>query len=75
VCRKGSCNKRGSGQVWQTLETALNHYPDCPVTLEATGCMKECKQGPNVRILPSHACYSQVQAADVPRLLECHLPI
>jgi len=60
VCRKGSCHKRGSSQVWQALSEALATIPDCPVQLEATGCQKQCKQGPALRITSTGKQYERV---------------
>ncbi len=60
VCRKGSCHKRGSAQVWQALQETLAAFPDAPVTLEATGCQKACKQGPALRVLPHDRQHTRV---------------
>lgn len=53
VCRKGKCFKRGSKEIWRALETETAKNPDLQhVSIEAVGCMKACKQGPNIRVLP-----------------------
>ncbi|NER79131.1 MAG: (2Fe-2S) ferredoxin domain-containing protein [Leptolyngbya sp. SIO1D8] len=54
VCRKGKCFKQGSKQIWSLLQAEVEANPALQhVSIEATGCMKACKKGPNLRILPS----------------------
>ncbi|NJL49996.1 MAG: (2Fe-2S) ferredoxin domain-containing protein [Leptolyngbyaceae cyanobacterium SM2_5_2] len=61
VCRKGSCFKQGGHQVWSSLQAEVEANPGLQhVTIEATGCMKACKQGPNLRVLPHGKMHSQV---------------
>ncbi|NJL00167.1 MAG: (2Fe-2S) ferredoxin domain-containing protein [Spirulinaceae cyanobacterium RM2_2_10] len=60
VCRKGSCHKRGSAQVWRAIEATLAEHPDAAIILEATGCQKACKQGPAIRISPGKEQYAHV---------------
>ncbi len=61
VCRKGKCFKQGSHQIWSALQAEVETNPDLQhVTIEATGCMKACKQGPNLRVLPQGKLHSQV---------------
>lgn len=52
VCRKGKCFKQGSAHIFQALQAEIDRNPALQhVSIEATGCMKACKQGPNVRVL------------------------
>jgi hypothetical protein len=61
VCRKGKCYKQGSMQIWNALHTEVEANPDLDhVSIEATGCMKACKQGPNLRLLPKGKMLSQM---------------
>jgi (2Fe-2S) ferredoxin len=54
VCRKGTCYKRGGSELWQALQREIATNPQLQdINLEKTGCLKACKQGPNVRVLPS----------------------
>jgi (2Fe-2S) ferredoxin len=72
VCRKGGCCKRGGLNVWQALQNSLQQVPDGQmVQLEASGCMKECKHGPNIRV--GSKVYSQVQCEQIPGILQKHL--
>lgn len=73
VCKKGSCAKRGSQEVWQTLKTALQQ-DSCgsEVVLEGTSCLKACKKGPNIRLWPDQVQYNQVQPSQIPAILQQH---
>ncbi|MEO1095302.1 MAG: (2Fe-2S) ferredoxin domain-containing protein [Cyanobacteria bacterium J06638_28] len=51
VCRKGKCYKQGSQKIWQRLQAEVASNANLShVSIEATGCMKACKQGPNIRL-------------------------
>ncbi|MEO1069102.1 MAG: (2Fe-2S) ferredoxin domain-containing protein [Cyanobacteria bacterium J06638_6] len=51
VCTKGKCYKQGGRQIHSALQEAVAGNPDLGhVAIKATGCMKACKQGPNLRL-------------------------
>jgi hypothetical protein len=51
VCTKGKCYKQGGRQIHSALQEAVEGNPDLGhVAIKATGCMKACKQGPNLRL-------------------------
>jgi hypothetical protein len=53
VCSKGSCRKRGAEQLQRQLESwAQDHGLAEQIIIQTTGCLKDCKKGPNVRLLP-----------------------
>lgn len=53
VCSKGKCFKQGGRQTYHDLQAAIDDNPELShVSVKATGCMKACKHGPNLR-LPS----------------------
>jgi (2Fe-2S) ferredoxin len=73
VCQKSDCMKRGGTEVCQALAATLsNRGLDSQVTVRATGCMKNCKAGPNL-VMPDKTRYSRVSAAQVPALIDKHL--
>ncbi|WP_346292991.1 (2Fe-2S) ferredoxin domain-containing protein [Sphaerothrix gracilis] len=54
VCTKGKCYKQGSSRLWQSLEAEVAANPELQhVAIESVGCLKACKSGPNLRILPT----------------------
>ncbi|WP_035987578.1 (2Fe-2S) ferredoxin domain-containing protein [Leptolyngbya sp. KIOST-1] len=51
VCTKGKCYKQGGRQIHSALQNAVDSDPELShVSIKATGCMKACKHGPNLRL-------------------------
>lgn len=74
VCRKSSCQKKGGKAICQAIEEGLQARGLAgEVEVKLTGCLKRCKQGPNLVILPDKSRYSQVTPEQVPSLLARHL--
>ncbi|MBD2102301.1 (2Fe-2S) ferredoxin domain-containing protein [Leptolyngbya sp. FACHB-261] len=73
VCQKSDCCKRGGTALWNALETELDRQGlSDQVKLKGTGCMKQCKAGPNLVVLPDKTRYTYVKPQQVPQLLEKH---
>ncbi|TAD86489.1 MAG: (2Fe-2S) ferredoxin domain-containing protein [Oscillatoriales cyanobacterium] len=76
VCQKSDCQKRGSGAVCKALENALN----CSglageVIVQKTGCLKQCKAGPNIVVMPDKTRYSRIKPAEIPAILDKHFAV
>ncbi|MEH1899012.1 MAG: (2Fe-2S) ferredoxin domain-containing protein [Nostoc sp.] len=72
VCQKSDCMKRGGKAVCQALEAALSDRGlEDKVTIKGTGCMKNCKAGPNL-VMPDKTRHSRIQATQVPALMDKH---
>ncbi|MEH2408291.1 (2Fe-2S) ferredoxin domain-containing protein [Nostoc sp.] len=72
VCQKSDCMKRGGKAVCQALEAALSDRGlEDQVTIKGTGCMKNCKAGPNL-VMPDKTRHSRIQASQVPALMNQH---
>ncbi|MDZ7956765.1 MAG: (2Fe-2S) ferredoxin domain-containing protein [Aulosira sp. DedQUE10] len=72
VCQKSDCMKRGGKGLCQALEAALSDRGlEDQVTIKGTGCMKNCKAGPNL-VMPDKTRYSRIQAGQVPALMDKH---
>ncbi|ARV61480.1 (Fe-S)-binding protein [Nostocales cyanobacterium HT-58-2] len=72
VCQKSDCMKRGGKEVCQAMEAALSARGlESDVTIKGTGCMKNCKAGPNL-VMPDKTRYSRLQATQVPALMDKH---
>ncbi|MEM8502172.1 MAG: (2Fe-2S) ferredoxin domain-containing protein [Cyanobacteria bacterium P01_D01_bin.1] len=55
VCQQSGCRQRGSAQVSQAVAEAIARSPhQINITLTATGCLKNCKLGPNMVVVSSH---------------------
>ncbi len=75
ICQKSDCWKRGGKEICQQLETELRDRGlDDQVQIKTTGCMKHCKQGPNIVFMPDKARYSQVKPHQVSSLVDRHFP-
>lgn len=61
VCRKGKCFRQGGQHILQALQCEVEGNPDLQhITVEGTGCMGACKQGPNLRVMPQKKMHSRV---------------
>jgi (2Fe-2S) ferredoxin len=76
VCSKSSCRKRGSNALCQALQTQIEDYClQADTEIKLTGCLKQCKKGPNLVITPDKARYSGVTPEQIPLLLQKHLSL
>ena len=75
VCQKSDCMKRGGKAMCHRLQTELRDRGlEGQVAMKGTGCMKECKAGPNLVVMPGKTRYSRISAADIPQILDRHFP-
>ncbi|MGJ5675178.1 MAG: (2Fe-2S) ferredoxin domain-containing protein [Nostochopsis sp.] len=72
VCQKSDCMRRGGKEVCQAIQAAMSDRGlEDQVTIKGTGCMKNCKAGPNF-VMPDKTRYSRIKAAQVPALIDQH---
>jgi (2Fe-2S) ferredoxin len=72
VCQKSDCWKRGGKDACQALEAELRSKGlEDTVNIKGTGCMKNCKAGPNL-VMPDKTRYSKIKPEQVPALVEKH---
>lgn len=70
ICQKSTCWKRGGAAIYRELTETLSKYGlDDQVKIKTTGCLKKCKQGPNLVFMPDRAHYSGVSCEEVSQLL------
>lgn len=61
VCRKGKCFRQGGQHILQALQAEVERNPDLQhITVEGTGCMGACKQGPNLRVMSQKKLHSRI---------------
>jgi len=73
VCHKSDCAKRGGSQICQALEATLaDRGLADQIVVKKTGCMKRCKAGPNLVIMPDKTRYSQIDLQTIPDLVDQH---
>ena len=72
MCQKSDCMKRGGKALCQVLESELSDRGlQDTVDIKGTGCMKNCKGGPNL-IMPDKTRYTKVQPSQVAILVDKH---
>lgn len=70
VCTSSDCCKRGAKTLCRTLTETVKQYGlQDRVRIEKTGCMKRCKQGPNLVIMPQKARFTRVGPEQATELL------
>ena len=75
VCKKSSCWQRGGEEICHQLAKSLDQRGlREEVNIKTTGCLKQCKQGPNLVVMPDKTRYSYVKPQEVIGLLEQHFP-
>jgi len=76
VCQKSDCQKRGGAAVCKALENALNSRGLAgQVTIQGTGCLKQCKSGPNIVLMPDKTRYSRIKPAEIPAIIDQHFVV
>ena len=76
VCQKSDCQKRGGAAVCKALENALNARGlEGQVTVRGTGCLKQCKAGPNIVVMPDKTRYSRIAPAEIPAIVDKHFAV
>jgi (2Fe-2S) ferredoxin len=72
MCQKSDCMKRGGKALCQALEKELgDRNLSDQVIIKGTGCMKNCKAGPNL-VMPDKTRYSRINATQIPALVQKH---
>jgi len=73
VCQKSGCMKRGGKEACQAMQAALEiRGLSEQVSIKGTGCLKDCKAGPNIVMMPDKKRYTRVEAAQIPALIDKH---
>ncbi|HEY9781070.1 MAG TPA: (2Fe-2S) ferredoxin domain-containing protein, partial [Leptolyngbyaceae cyanobacterium] len=75
VCQKSDCINRGGKGVCQALQAAISDRGlENEVVIKGTGCLKQCKAGPNV-VMPDKTRYTRIQAEQIPEVIDRHFPV
>ena len=73
LCHKSSCSKRGGKRLYRSLAETLNQLGlQDRVTIELTGCQKQCKKAPSIILMPGKVKHTYVNPQDLPSLLQNH---
>lgn len=70
ICQKSDCWLQGGKEIYQSLEQELRDrgWSD-RIQIQKTGCQKQCKQAPNLVVMPNKDRHSRVKASQVKNLL------
>ena len=73
LCHKSSCSKRGGKRLYRSLTETVNQLGlQDRVTIELTGCQKQCKKAPSIILMPGKVKHTYVNPQDLPSLLQNH---
>lgn len=73
LCRKSSCLKRGGKQLDRILSDAIEELGlRDKVTIERTGCQKQCKHAPSIMLMPGKVKHCRVDSDEIIDLLKQH---
>ncbi|MGF1591594.1 MAG: (2Fe-2S) ferredoxin domain-containing protein [Pleurocapsa sp.] len=74
ICQGSSCWKNGGKTTCELLQIELQVKGITDkVEIKTTGCLKQCKQAPNIVIMPGNNRYSRVQPKQLSQLIAKHL--
>jgi (2Fe-2S) ferredoxin len=66
VCQNYTFCKQGSAKVLATFKTF-----DIPnITVEKSGCLGKCGNGPMILVLPEEVCYGHVEPQNISVIME-----
>lgn len=73
VCRKSSCSKRGGKKLYSALTETLKQLNlQDQVSIELTGCQKQCKKAPSLILMPGKAKHAYVDPNNLADLIKAH---
>jgi NADH:ubiquinone oxidoreductase subunit E len=73
LCQKSSCSKRGGKNLYSALTETLEKLGlQDQVTIQLTGCQKQCKKAPSLILMPGKVKHTYVNPNDLTFLLKAH---
>lgn len=73
ICQKSSCCKRGAKAVLNAIETHIDSLQlGDRIRVQKTGCLKGCKRGPNLVVVPERTRYEKVTPTEAKALVDRH---
>jgi (2Fe-2S) ferredoxin len=74
VCTRGKkCPKRGSEELAQSLRKEVDRQGlGERIKVKDSDCLKLCKTGPSVMVMPDEVCYGNVSSLDCQEIISCH---
>lgn len=73
VCKKSDCAKQGGEAVCSAIARYLRDRGlEDSVEVKMTGCLKQCKKGPNLVVMPDKTHYTKISPREIPAILDKH---
>ncbi|MDJ0569780.1 MAG: (2Fe-2S) ferredoxin domain-containing protein [Pleurocapsa sp. MO_192.B19] len=73
-CQESTCWNKGGKAACQLLKAELEQRGISEqVEIKTSGCLKKCKQAPNMILLPDRVNYSRVQPQEMSELIDKHI--
>lgn len=70
----GCCSDRGGERLADELQKLVEEKGlTSQVSVKVSGCLRNCRSGVNMKILPDNTLYAKVTTADLTRILDQHL--
>ncbi|MEM9985303.1 MAG: (2Fe-2S) ferredoxin domain-containing protein [Bacteroidota bacterium] len=71
----GCCSDKGGGRLATQFQELLDQYPELAgkVTVRDSGCLRNCRLGINLKVMPDNVLYGKMKAQDLPLIIESHL--
>ncbi len=70
ICQSSDCLRNGGKELYSALNQQLHsHNLNESVALQSTGCLKRCKQAPNLLVLPDRSSYHNVRISQIPAII------
>jgi len=70
ICQKSYCLDNGGRELYIALSEHINRNDlSDRINLRSVGCLKCCKQAPNLVVLPQKSCYNNVTVSQISAII------
>ena len=71
VCQKSDCCNQGAREIYANLQQELTRRGlEDQIDIKATGCLKQCKQAPNLVVLPQNLKLGRVKSSQIRQIID-----
>lgn len=76
LCHKSSCSKKGGKELYVILQETLKELGlQDKISIELTGCQKQCKKAPSIILMPGRVKHTNVDSEKLTSLLKNHYSV
>ncbi|MFK7923568.1 MAG: ferredoxin [Bacteroidia bacterium] len=74
IAGAGCCHDRGSEQILTQFQSYIKeHQLEGQIEIVETSCLRNCKQGISLRVIPDMTLYGKVKVQDIEEIVQQHL--